>query len=67
MAKYTIFHWARVYFVSNANCSNSPKWLGKPGKHSSNTSKQMDKFLIKSKFILDLSLPSPKGKDLRVL
>lgn len=64
MAKYTIFRWARVYFVSNANCSNSPKWLKKPGKHSYNNSKQMDKFLIKSKFILYFQLPSEKDKDL---
>lgn len=52
MAKHTLFCGACVYFVGDANCLKSPKWLKKPGKHSSDTSKQMDKFLIKSEFIL---------------
>lgn len=50
-------------FVSNVNCSNSPKWLTEPGKDESDTSKQMDRFLIKSKFILYLSLPERKMGD----
>lgn len=50
-------------FISNVNCSNSPKWLTEPGKDASNTSKQMDRFLIKSKFILYPHSPQRKMGD----
>lgn len=57
----------KVYFVSNVNCSNSSKLLTEPGKDASNTSKQMDIFLIKSKFILYLPFPSEKDGGLHAL
>lgn len=41
--------------------------LPEPDKNASNTSKQMDIFLIKSKFILYLSLPSEKDGGLHAL